>query len=208
MITAPQDFMDYLYEIQNNNAPTKAILLPKDETIYEIDLDTRTIYAPEFLSVEKDHYAETIFFKVDRYFDNMDLTNTVCVIQYINENAKDSEGLPEKGRLYAVPFYDTTYFTKFDEEDKILFPWCIGGPATAAAGNVKFSIRFYKLNADGSKFVYNLNTKPANSKVLHGMNVIVPDNENFIFMPSQVEEIFNDLAKTRKESKLYWIDVY
>lgn len=207
MITAPQDYKDLLYEIQNNNAPTRAILLPKDETIYEIDLNTREIHAPDFLSVEKDHYAETIFFKVDRYFDNMDLANTVCVIQFINENAKNSEGLPDKGHLYAVPFYDTTYFTKFDE-DKILFPWCIGGHATAAAGNVKFSIRFYKISADGTKFVYNLNTKPANSQVLYGMNVITPDNENFIYPVDEFTRLESELNQVRKESQLYWIDVF
>ena len=43
MITSPEDYQKHLYEIQNNNFPTKAILLPTDETIYEVDLNKRTI---------------------------------------------------------------------------------------------------------------------------------------------------------------------
>ena len=35
---------------------------------HPIDLNKRTIDVPECLSVEKDHRAETIYFKVDRYF--------------------------------------------------------------------------------------------------------------------------------------------
>ena len=102
-----------------------------------------------------DHHAETVYFKVDRFFDNMDLTNTVCLIQYINKNAVDSEGNPSKGRVYLVPFYDTTHFK---DEDKILIPWAINGPATSAAGPIEFSLKFYLLNYNGSEYLYNLNT--------------------------------------------------
>ena len=50
------------------------------ETIYDINLDTRIIDSPKFIGVEKDHAAETIYFKVDRYYDYMDLANTICII--------------------------------------------------------------------------------------------------------------------------------
>ena len=80
MITTPEEYIAKLYLIQNNNLPTVALLLPSDETIYNIDLNSRTIEAPEFLSTETDHFAETIYFKVDRYFDNMDSTKTICII--------------------------------------------------------------------------------------------------------------------------------
>jgi hypothetical protein len=140
MITTPEEFLKKLYLINDGNVPSIALLLPSTETIYEVDLNKRTIEAPEFLSVETDHFSETIYFKVDRYYDNMDLTNTVCLIQYENKNAKKEDGTPAGGYAYLVPFYDIQHFK---DEDKILLPWAIGGPATAAAGDVEFAIRFY-----------------------------------------------------------------
>ena len=64
MITTPEEYLSKLHLIQNNNFPTIAILLPRDETIYNIDLNTRTIEAPEYLSVETDHYAETVLIEM------------------------------------------------------------------------------------------------------------------------------------------------
>jgi hypothetical protein len=38
----------------------------------------------DFLSVEKDHRAETIYFRVNRFHDVNDLGKIACVIEYIN----------------------------------------------------------------------------------------------------------------------------
>lgn len=205
MITTPEEYNAKLYEIQNNNLPTTALLLPNTETIYNVDLNTRKIEAPEFLSVATDHFAETIYFKVDRYFDNMDLTNTICIIQYENDNAKNAEGEFAGGFAYLVPFYDITHFK---EENKILIPWAIGGPATKAAGNVTFAMRFYKYNVDGSALIYNLNTLPATSKVLYGMNVITNENENFIIPDNTIEMIYQEINTIRTQKDLTWIEAY
>ena len=205
MITTPEEYNSKLSQIYDNNLPIIAILLPTTETIYEVDLNTRTINAPEFLSVETDHFAETIYFKVDRYFDNMDLTKTVCLIQYENDNALNADGDPAGGFAYLVPFYDIQHFK---DENKILIPWAIGGPATAAAGNVTFAMRFYKLNAEGTEFIYNLNTKPATSKILYGMDVITDENENFIIPDSTVEMIYQEIDTIRSKQDLTWIDVF
>ena len=149
MITNVEDYLKELWRLQNGNLPAQAILLPSDETIYNVNLNTRIIDAPEVLSAQTDHLAETVFFAVDRYYDNMDLTNTVCVVQYINKNATDEDGNPAGGFLYLVPFYDVAYFQERGE-NKILIPWAIGGPATAAAGPVTFALRFFKCNAEGT----------------------------------------------------------
>jgi hypothetical protein len=205
MITTPEEYLAKLHLIQNNNFPTTAILLPSDETIYNIDLNQRTIESPEFLSVATDHYAETIYFRVARYFDNMDLTNTVCLIQYENANAVNEDGEPAGGFCYLVPFYDIEHFK---ETDEILFPWAIGGPATAAAGKITFSVRFYRVSADGEELVYNLNTKPAVSKILHGMNVITKDNENFVLADTTVEMIYQEIDMIRSGAILTWVDAF
>jgi hypothetical protein len=48
------------------------------DKIVNVDLDTREIQLVNsayrsFLSIRKEHYAETIYFKVPRYFDGVDL---------------------------------------------------------------------------------------------------------------------------------------
>jgi hypothetical protein len=163
------------------------------------------IEAPADIGVDLDHNAETIYFKVDRYFDNMDLTKTVCIIQYENDSAVNADGDPAGGFVYLVPFYDIAHF---EEENKILIPWAIGGPATAAAGNVTFAMRFYKFNADGTSLVYNLNTLPATSKILHGMNVITKDNENFVLADTTVEMIYQEIDMIRSGAILTWVDAF
>ena len=66
MITTPADYLSLLYLIQDQNRQTIAITLPKDEKIYNIDLNSRAVEAPEFLSVEYDHNAETIYYRMQK----------------------------------------------------------------------------------------------------------------------------------------------
>ena len=134
MVTNPSDYEEKLWQIQSNAPTTKAILLPTDEEIYEIDLNTRSISVPKFLSVAKDHYAETIYFKFDRYYDKMDLTTKCCIIQYTNAAGNTY--------IYPVPFYDTQILS---DENKVVIPWCIQGAATEEAGTVNFAVCFYSV---------------------------------------------------------------
>ena len=48
MITSAQEYFANLYRIQDQNPPTFALLLPSTEKIYDINLNARTIEAPEF----------------------------------------------------------------------------------------------------------------------------------------------------------------
>jgi hypothetical protein len=107
----------------------------------------------------------------------MDLTNTVGLIQYINHNYRDENGNKDKGHLYVIPYFDAI---TMKNENKIILPWCIEGYATAAAGPVTFSFRFYKMDQN-HEFIYNLNTKPETSTVLYGMgtDIIHEDEEKF-----------------------------
>jgi hypothetical protein len=211
MITTAEEYNKYKYLLsEHKNTPIAGIRLPSDETIYNIDLNKRTIEAPEFLSVTTDHYAETIYFKADRYFDNMDLTNTICVVQFVNENAKDEEGKPAGGYIYPVPFYDVDTIDP-ENKNKILIPWCIAGPATAAAGPITFSIRFYLLDSEKKDYLYNLSTMPAQSKILHGMDItkINDNNDNYHIFVNQYDDIISHIndIKTNLETTIYWIDV-
>lgn len=199
MITSPKDYDELLYRLQDYNKTYQIIPLPKNEPVYEIDLNTRKIGAPDFLSVEYDHNAETIYFKCDRYFDCVDLAreDITIVIQYENANPKSNE----RGFLYLPLYVDTL---TFKDEGKIAFPWVIEGPATAYSGTVTFSIRFYRIDKDGV-YDFNLSTLSSTSRVLHGMQI--QNSENFIIAPTVVDDIYAQISKLNKDFDVYWIDL-
>lgn len=172
MITRADEYYNALFKIRDEaNIPGLAVLLPNSENIYNVDLNSRTIEAPEYLSVIDDHVSETIYFLVDRFYENIDMSQTSCIIQYIN--AKN------EGRVYVVPFYDIETYNVLN---KMLIPWCIEGEATKAAGEVTFSIRFFDIDTTGNYLTFNLSTLPSTSKILSSLNIL----EGYI--PVEVDE--------------------
>ena len=194
MITTPKEYYDLLYRIQDENKPSLAVLLPNDEKIYEIDMNSRKIEAPKYLSVELDHRAETIYFKVGRYYDNIDLANMTCVVQYINAKGE--------GRVYPVPFYDVETYA---DENMMLFPWCIDGEATKASGNVTYSVRFYDIDESATYMRYNMSTLTSKSEVLHGISSKTDIDESNDYLLNFKDQILAQLKKV-SEYDLYWID--
>jgi hypothetical protein len=162
----PDKSIEDLFQIQTQAPPT-IINLPyaSPNRIFNIDLNTRSINAPSFLSVSRDHKAGVIYFRADRYYDYMDLAETICLVQYILPGTKGKDAAPY---TYVVPFFDTQ-----SEEGKIIFPWVIGGPATTVEGKIKYAVRFYRVKGgeagEPMQLVYNLNTIPATSKIEYGL---------------------------------------
>lgn len=195
MQTISTEYWRNLYRIQqDHNLPSLALLIPSTENIYELNLNTRVITPPEFLSNYTDHGAEVLYFKCDRFYDYMDLANCAIVIQY--KNAKG------ESRLYAVPFVDVATCSL---ENKMLIPWCVDGNVTAQAGEVTFSIRFYKIDINGTELIYSLSTLPAKSKVLETMNVVEDNGEAFVLTPSQYEELVARIQAYENMNDLEWI---
>lgn len=194
-VNTEQQYLSQLYQIQSHNPPSIALLTSAD-VVYDIDLTTRSINSPQFLSVEQDHQSETIYFRVDRYNDYMDLSNTICIIQYL-----DAQG---GSHIYPVPFYDI--MTEHNE-DKMIFPWCIDGAATQYTGTVEYSIKFYRIEEIEGKpvYAYILNTVPAKSKVLHGMDTgKLPNSPSFD--AKDYEYLLQLIGDINKEG-VYW-DIY
>lgn len=206
--------LEQLLELQNKYPPTIAYLPHADE-IYDINLNTRQINAPEFLSIQKDHKSKVIYFRVNRYYDHMDLSNTICVIQYITPG--DESRVPY---TYVVPFFDV--MSDFNLEDitetsrdenyisgshnpTMIFPWCIGAAATQTSGTLEYAIRFYKIKqeTDGElRLVYNLNTLPAKSEILYGMEA---DDEAMKLEYDQItDDKYLNLIQQFQNSKTYW----
>lgn len=230
MITTPEEYFEYLWglEIQQprldengnveydeegkvimetknpyNNKPLLSFILPSDERTFDIDLSSRTISVPTFLSVAKDHRAETVYFLVDRIYEYKDLATTSCMIEFIN-----AEG---KGGFYPVPFYDISSYPRYFGKDgvtyeaKMIIPWCIEGDVTAASGPVQFAIRFYELDETGKKFSYNIRTQVATAQILEGMDAGILDEANADLEANFAEQI-NDKIENATAT-IYWTDL-
>lgn len=216
MIINEQDFLSKLYIIQSQ-IPPSYILFPGVKKYYNIDLDNRIVEAPEHLSVFKDHRSETVYFKIPRFHDYMDLANTTCVIQY---------NTPDKiSHLYRVPFYD---IVTESATNSMIFPWNVDQTVTQYAGIVEFTIRFFIADREIIKeeikidettgeeikdiqvkynLLYNLTTIPATAQVLEGMEV----NEEHLkseydFPAENYETLFSEINKIKNErAGTYWI---
>lgn len=185
---------EFLYEIASQNSPNIAELPGAKKNMYEVNLSTREIDSPKFLSVNAEHKAEVVYFVMDRFYDYMDLINTTCVIQYISPD--------NKPYVYVVPFYDIYTFRHLN---KMIIPWNIDGAATQVAGPLKYSIRFYKLVGEGenAELVYNLNTLPAESEILQSLNVDPLNKEEVDFQTEAYEYLMSEMSKLSQKG-LYW----
>lgn len=198
------NYKSLLAQIENapaNNIDT--VILPSNKQLYEIDLETRTVTAPENLSVQTEHYAETVYFICDRYYDNMDLAQTNCVIQYV---------IGDHHYVYAVPYCDIT-----SKKGKIIIPWSVSISATEQAGTIKFFIRFYLINEaslydenqqfvlENAQFSYSLSTLPATSKILKSLpqDGFVEEDKTYN-LPEQYFLVINQLAHMVDNATIYW----
>ena len=134
--------------------------LPLDEPRIQVDLNTRQIKISEseysdFLSMEKDHRAETVQFEVDRYFEDVDLFNCTCIVEYINAKGQM--------RIYPVTLKD---IKSLESQHRMILGWSLGNEATAAAGTITFSLSFYAINTETHSVVYSLQTAPAQGNIL------------------------------------------
>ena len=197
MITPSVEYWRTLYRIQDQNFPQFKTVgpLPESEPLYEVDFNTRQITAPKFIGVYHDQSAEIIYFKCARFVEGQDLTQTCCVIQY--ETAKGDK------RLSPVRFY----YAEVENSDTILIPWEITQGVTQYAGTVKFSLRFYIIEPDTASFRYSLNTMPATTTVLTGMDTT--SNDNYNFDNSLIEQLLADIKNLQDnyEAGIYWVDV-
>jgi hypothetical protein len=146
----------------------KFLRLPLDEPLFEIDANTRKITVPnEFkangVSVQRDHLAEVIYFRIARFFDYTDLSTCEIVI---NWKMGSTEG-------------KTTRFIKFDEPfvvdevqtNGIIFGWPINDIVTAKSGQLTFAVEFFKKEGEGDsqQIIYRFNTLPTTVNIKDGL---------------------------------------
>lgn len=178
--------------------------IPPGEQVYKIDLDSRDIEAPKFLSVFMDNDAEVIWFSVDRFHDDVDLYGATCYILYKN-------ALNEQFVCVTVP-----QVIPESNHDKMYIPWPVGISATKAAGKVTFSFQFFKLSEDEQTVYYSINTKPATSQVLNGLHVDPVDdfieydsniNPQYSEFLTTFNKLATDYSTLSKDYNLYWLEM-
>lgn len=135
----------------------KFLMLPMDEKhdveagCFYIDLDSRNIQVPSAyvkngVSVTGDQLAETLMFKVPRYFDYTDLTSTEIYVQWTNPAGQEGAS-----RIVLVDYES--------EPGYILFGWPLTSSITVEGKNpLKFSVRFFIRDSITKSIKYSLNT--------------------------------------------------
>lgn len=181
-ITTLEEYYNWLPDLKRDvdGNPTKYTILPLDEPHFEINANTRAINIPnEFkkngIAVQGDDLAEVVYFKVDRYFDAMDLNNTEIYIEWETPKDKTHEAVKSVSDIYIRDIES--------EPGKLIFGWAISDALTAAAGNLKFSVKFLQWDeneATGKRvMVYALNTLTATVTIHQSIGLDVnTDYEN------------------------------
>lgn len=193
-----REYYDLLQGLQNS-ASSVITTIPDTDNLIHVDLSKREIILPpamrEFLSIETDHRADTLYFEVDRYYDNVDLARQTIVIEYVNAK--------KEGRVYPVLLKDLSV------PGKLRFGWCIGGEATKYAGDLKFSIHFFTIDplhqgpSGDHILLYSLHTQPVTGKIQYGMEW--PDQlEDYDFSLATIEAIYEYMDS---HGKIFWTDL-
>lgn len=153
-ITSLNEYFSYIEALARIN-PIYTVL-PLDEDTFNIDANTRMIEVPSHfqkngISVQGDEIAEVIYFKINRYFDTIDLATKDIYIQW-RSAASNEEGQLIEG--VSVPWcvdYESA-------PNYIIFGWPISSKITAAAGEISFAVRFYEFENDTNQITYSLST--------------------------------------------------
>ncbi len=154
----------------------------EDEEIFEIDANARTItvpasFAKNGVGVVSDELAETLWFKINRYFDIKDFGLAAGVTG--NTDVRDGElhilieweapdGTKSASWAYAIDA-DT-------DPDYIYFGWALTKEhLTAKAGQIKFAVRILQYNADGLAYSFATQTASVAIKSTLEFDVLAED---------------------------------
>lgn len=129
-----------------------------EKDYFHINANTRQITVPEAfkrngLGVAGDKIAETVYFKINRYFDATDLNTTKIYIVW-KQNGNGQDGIATEWVRDIETF-----------DDYLVFGWVLGGDMTSVDGQLDFSIRFVKTDPKTGVVTYSLNTQTAHALI-------------------------------------------
>lgn len=176
-ISTLDEYFQHLNEISLKDP--SLIILPLDEEKFFIDGNSRKITVPQAFTkngvgVQGDHYAEYIYFEIDRYFENIDFgsPSITAVVEFIDANQQK---------------HFTKAWIKYTDEksSKIIIGWPITQDVTSKAGSIKFSVRLFEL--EGNSYKRSFGT-------LIGQLVVNPSLD-FAISKAEIDNIQGDLTK-------------
>ena len=167
----------------------KFLRMPVDEDFLLINNNTREIsvnktsFAKNGIAVEADHLAEIVYFKADRYFDRMDLSQNKMHIEIRWSLLNAKRQVVKYGASQAL-FIDAESFP-----GEIVFGWAITRDMCSEAGSLSFSVCFYIGENKAAEEIglrdYSLNTQIASLPVKAGIGIAnvkeQVDSQNDIF---------------------------
>lgn len=171
--------------------PDKAyfLRLPVDEDMITINANTRSIVLPENyrrngIAVAGDTFAETLWFKIDRYYDLQDLSLTDIYIFW---------ELPDKTKGYSTPAFEDIN----SEAGQLIFSWTIPDLLTANAGNIKFYVSFQIRDTN----TYVFNTLAQTAKINSTLEAKF-DTKGLKQDPTDTQSILNRLRNTTNVGRI------
>lgn len=170
-ITSLDEYFSYIVEL--NKISKRYTILPLDEEVFEIDANTRTITVPNSfknngISVQGDEVAEIVYFRINRFFDAMDLTLRDIYIEW-KSAAKDENGKEITG--VSVPWV----IDAESDPGYIVFGWALSSKITQAAGTVTFAVRFYTFDKEKELLEYSLSTLQQTATIKPSLNFNLKD---------------------------------
>lgn len=159
----------------------KFLRMPVDEDFLLINNNTREIsvsktsFAKNGIAVEADHLAEIVYFKADRYFDRMDLSQNKMHIEIRWSLLNAKRQVVKYGASQAL-FIDAESFP-----GEIVFGWAITRDMCSEAGSLSFSVCFYIGENKAAEEIglrdYSLNTQIASLPVKAGIGITKVDEQ-------------------------------
>lgn len=192
--------IEELAELATNQGRTGTdpyfLRVPLDEPLFEINANTRGITVPGELSqvgVVGDKLAEILFFRIDRYYDAVDLNTRHIYIEW---------ELPDGTRGMSRDFLRDTQ----SEKDKIIFGWLIDDKLTEQVGAIRFAVRFVEWSSredssnavtEGTGLEYSFSSLPATISISNTLRYTLFEDD---------EELQYDTADS--ERALYTLKYY
>lgn len=182
-----------------DTASLSTITLTNEDICFEVDADNRTITIPaeyKNIGVYNDHNAQKIYMRVNRYFDDVDLTSKICVVLFVNPRGVESYSL-------------TNVYTDGTDNEKIIVEWTITHEHTERAGTLTFALCFYHINNEDGIFDYRWSTIPTTGNILYGLDLVRGEfssggYDDLTFVVSMIEKETEDriAADEELESKI------
>lgn len=147
-------------ELLNQVTETEYEDIPEIVPYITIDMESRQIMIPtsvKNIGVESDDEVKRLWFKMERYYHDCDLSQFRVRINYLNANGD--------GDLYEPD--DVTV----NDDDTMIFSWLVGRYALVEKGTVTFSVCVIDIDHSG-RVDREFNTTIAKLTVLEGLETV------------------------------------